>query len=1067
MPTEVNLTAGINMEIGSVPVALQLAVQSAQQTVYTFNGSVTNAVIPLCDFLGFVGKQFGMDVLLPPELNLKAEINYIVGQIIYSKPASGEATTELGAAGKFTLTINANEYAFTFYADTILQGNTPGNAYVFGASVEMNLAFSKLPLIGDVPGFKDLSLTNIGFSYTNIKDKKVDFHIPAVAKSDNLLYTRGDTKSRDQSDYTITTTGNQQKFSLNKGGFSLTAGLSSKGSADKNFALPLNLQSTDPATSQSPPQPFSKDKTSPPSSSVNWLDINKQFGPVDLKKIGLNYSDGNASFGFSAGFTLSAFTLGLQELVITFPMPLPGMPTGNKVGFDLQGLTMSIKKGSFEIGGAFLKGKAPDGATAYYGEVIVHIGTFGLKALGGYTPEHLSKDPENPEKSITIPASFFIYANVSLPIGGPPYLYINGFAGGFGVNNLLKLPTIETLPGYILLPGPDSKAPAQGATAKDTIDSVLPQMQAYFIASPGQYWAAAGIAFSSFQMINAFGVLTVSFGVDFEVALIGSCSMCFPTGAPNPVAYVEIDMIAAFSPAVGLLRVEGALSPASYIFGSFCKITGGFAFYIWFNPPQLQNGPQKGDFVVTLGGYHPGFNTPAYYPKVPRLGIDFSLGPFHVTGGCYFALTPAMFMAGGTLNATWNLEIVKAWFTIGVDFLIAWAPFHYEASVYVNVGCSVNLGLFTVNASVGAELQLWGPPFGGVAEVDLDIISFTISFGKPAVAPPALGWIQFKEMFLPADPGQEQKMASVSAKSSAYDQGVSTNIIKSSVSTGLLASDVQDNDWILDPNHFCIELSSAIPINSPVWCTAVYEQKALSNQSADYNTTPPPVDPGKWPYLVCENTYHQFDSKQMWNPVVNVKPMELEAVTSKMIMSLTARNNQGEYDRYITALTLSPIIEDTPAALWEQPSGSRPSLSGPAFLKSSLTGWRLTPLPRVPGEVNGVRLIQLLYQQNNQYYFNYQHPVVDRNYTVSASGINTDQLTIQVHGGHEATLINKGYVLSSLMDTWVSAQRTPILNNLKTLGFDTFETVNLSTFATQTMLVDWPQVVMLGAELVS
>ncbi len=38
--------------------------------------------------------------------------------------------------------------------------------------------------------------------------------------------------------------------------------------------------------------------------------------------------------------------------------------------------------------------------------------------------------------------------------------------------------------------------------------------------------------------------------------------MTFPTGDPYPIAYVEIDVIASFTPSTGLLAVR-LLSPAS------------------------------------------------------------------------------------------------------------------------------------------------------------------------------------------------------------------------------------------------------------------------------------------------------------------------------------------------------------------------------------------------------------------------------------------------------------------------------------------------------------------------
>jgi hypothetical protein len=60
---------------------------------------------------------------------------------------------------------------------------------------------------------------------------------------------------------------------------------------------------------------------------------------------------------------------------------------------------------------------------------------------------------------------------------------------------------------------------------------------------------------------------------------------------------------------------EGQLAPDARLFAPACHLTGGFALYCWFNKKH------KGDFVLTLGGYHKSFQVPDHYPKVPRLGL--------------------------------------------------------------------------------------------------------------------------------------------------------------------------------------------------------------------------------------------------------------------------------------------------------------------------------------------------------------------------------------------------------------------------------------------------------------
>src|SRR5262245_11206447 len=490
--TNVDLKIGLNLTIGSVPVSLDAEYNSTStQTVYTFNGCVQDAVISLGEFISFVGQQFGINIQLPPELNLKAKIDYVAGQVIYTQPQTGNATTQLGINAKFELSGGGDTVTLEFYADAILQNPAPpsGNPFVIGAAVDTDLQLSSLQLVGDIPGFRDLALTHIGFSYTNNTPSAgappLTFSIPQVTVSDNPLFTRNDPTARDAKTYAITSQGNQQSFNLSTNGFSLTVGLEDTGSGTmlNNFALPMSLPPATPPPVSAPSQ-YYPEPTSPPASPVHWVDINKTSGPLTLHKIGMNYSQGEATFGFSAGFALGTFSFFLEGLSITFPLPLPTTPAGQTVSFDLEGVALNFQVSGVSIGGAFLRMPGAGGVTNYYGEVMVQAGTWGFKAMGGYTPAEGNN-----------PASFFLYVNLEIPLGGPPFLFVTGVSGGLGINRTLILPTISTLQGYILLP---ANAPPQAATPSATINQVLPQLQSIFIDQPGEYWVAAGISFTSF-----------------------------------------------------------------------------------------------------------------------------------------------------------------------------------------------------------------------------------------------------------------------------------------------------------------------------------------------------------------------------------------------------------------------------------------------------------------------------------------------------------------------------------------------------------------------------------------
>lgn len=1060
--TDIDLKIGINAEIGSIPLALEAEVEKkGNDTIYTFNGSVQNADIDLKSFFTKIGEQFEVDVQFPPELKLDLMIEYLVGQVKVTKPSKGNQTTDLGVSGSFQLKTEKHTIAWQFFAASKLTKGAPTQdtkPYVVGFALETELEFKKLPVLGKVPGFNDLVLKKIGFSYTNDKSTKgVDFVIPTVSSSPNPLYTRQDPSAKNKTEYAIQSEGADKKFKLSNGGFSLTVGLenSSTGKVANSFALPMDLAPKPPDPKANP---YAPGKTSPPKSPIHWIELNKKFGPIDLRKIGLNYSKGEATFGFSAGFTLAFFTLDVEGLAITFPMPLPGQSAGDKVSFDLQGLGIDFKKGGLAIGGGFIKTVDEDGIINFYGELVIKAASFGFTALGGYSPN-------------AKPPSFFIYVNLDIPLGGPPFFFVTGLAGGFGINRTLNLPTIDTLPYFPLLP---QNAPPAGATPKDTLASALPALAQIFENKPGQYWVAVGVQFTSFEMIEAFALVTISFGVDFQLAVLGVCSMSLPTpkadGVP-PIAYIEIDIIAELNPALGLFSVDGRLSPASFIFEGLCKIAGGFAFYVWYGEQH------HGDFVVTIGGYHPAFKKPDHYPTVPRLTMSYGLGPFQIGGKAYFALTPSVIMAGIEIYATWNSGPIKAWFDAGVNFLLGWAPFHYLANAFIHVGISADLGLFTVSLHVGVDLDIWGPKFGGKAVIDLDIVSFTIHFGAEQASPPPVGWQTFKDNFLPKETKGANPTPLQSARLFAAAEAVGApperiNIISASVSKGLLQKNVEDYDWIIDPNHFVILTNSTIPANLAEWnpndgagnkIEIPIDKKDKENND-NYNKE------GAIPFLQLGPKQKTFSDTQVWNPTVNIGPMKQHDIKSHHQVTLHKVEGTGS-GTPIKDFTVQPVLLSSPKALWgpyRDASDQNPNPKGGQLLEYALVGFEISPIPRHPNILSSLPLIELLFNPGKLTQFSYTAPAVNKDYTVKSTLSDNDKtLTIDVTGTDApAPMVNNDYVLSALADQFAANKRGTILKDLKADGFLTYtaDEVDVHVLASETALVDWPMVELLGAD---
>lgn len=277
-------------------------------------------------------------------------------------------------------------------------------------------------------------------------------------------------------------------------------------------------------------------------------------------------------------------------------------------------------------------------------------------------------------------------------------------------------------------------------------------------ASQGQHWIAAGIEFECYGMICGNLAASVIFGNTLRADITGKAVLDLSLDrmkdtrgghgdkdSLSPVlAHAVLLIQASFRPECGLISVSAVLGGESYLLARDCHITGGFAFYLWYD------GEHKGDFAITLGGYHREYRKPEHYPSVPQLGIRWQItDELLFQGNLYFALTPSCLMAGGSLQMLFNAGCVQAWCTAKVDIFLQWNPFCYDFTMDVSLGVRVKIGFIKVKAEIGCGLHLWGPEFSGIARIKLWIISFDIKFIKNTPGSiKKIGWDAFKETYL-------------------------------------------------------------------------------------------------------------------------------------------------------------------------------------------------------------------------------------------------------------------------------------------------------------------------------
>jgi hypothetical protein len=451
-----------------------------------------------------------------------------------------------------------------------------------------------------------------------------------------------------------------------------------------------------------------------------YVDINKAFGPLHIDRIGLAHKMLAAGDGIGAlldaGVDISGLSIEVQGLELDIPLKHPAELDQWQV--DLSGLAVSFETGPVSIAGGLLKTSA-GGTVEYDGELSVQVGSFGLSAIGAYSK------PTDGTDSYT---SLFAVVVIDAPIGGPPYLFVTGLAGGAGYNRQLIVPADPaTIPSFPLVKVFD------GGASTDPMGT-LRSMSAAMPARRASYWVAAGVKFDTFELLHTKAIAYVALDRGFEIGLIGLMTMALP--APDTaVVSVELALLARYSSTDELLAIRAQLTNNSWLISRDCQLTGGFAFYAWFGAdPQV---------LLTIGGYGPNWQIAPgdthQYPVVPAVGFHWAVGGgIVVKGETYFALTPHQLAFGGRLEASYDVDPIRVWLMVWLDVELEWDPLHYHLDAGISIGASFHFTIdllfgsitISVTISLGGSIVIEGPPLQGSVTVELEIASVTVGFGQ-------------------------------------------------------------------------------------------------------------------------------------------------------------------------------------------------------------------------------------------------------------------------------------------------------------------------------------------------
>jgi len=764
------------------------------------------------------------------------------------------------------------ENTFSIYAD-LAEGKVSiniiktGKYTLFSCWINNSFAFSNLPLVGEyIPA--EHAISGIGFMYMKKKDKDSKIYPEDFSL---LLFPQLKKMFSDDDKSMMLNEGENVFIQYNAG----------KG--ETFLTYPENIQNVD---------------NDDISNNLQGKDNKESVFKITEVGADTDFQNGNKSviLRLSARLALSRFSfevIGLnvglninhyletikeysgQQESDPFKL-LTGLFEGTS--FGIQGLALQYKSPAFSIYGGFYREKSAK-SEEYNGLLTIKLQKIEIIALGSYV------------KQSTYSSLFaFGYLGITIPLH--PAFEVKGFALGLGLNREFKLPSVNEIENFPLIQIVKDNGPRPGEGIKD----IFSRLNHYIPPKEGAYVIIIGLRFQSFKIIDTIALIALNIENGLVFNMLGLSVMEVPEVYKIKFAF---SLQADFN--LGFVIARGEITDGSYLIFKEVKLQGSFVFAMWFSESL------KGDFLFTIGGYHPNFNVPKHYPssgELYRLGFSLRRGNLSAALQMYFALTPQAIMFGliGRLNYTLDLSksvTIDYWigsktftFTIGVEveikleahFVMFWKPFSYRADLELlfNVRLYADFWFFAININVNlnARLSIWGPDLEGIAYLSVAGYGFTVKFGDSASRSTQPSIHEFKKEFIPDDH------------------------LKLNISNGKISKEtdkISDKETaIVNPKDFTLEFTSQIPIT----LITLKDTKAI-NGNSEFGVT------------------YQRDNSKAFIHEVTVEVMYME----------------DSVPRVQKGWNIEPVLQNMPKALWSRELLTQSSvLSGDGLIKNLTTG---------------------------------------------------------------------------------------------------------------------------------
>lgn len=612
------------------------------------------------------------------------------------------------------------------------------------------------------------------------------------------------------------------------------------------------------ATSNPPPPSTNANGTA----NVSW---SKTLGPLTISALSMTFKDKRLHFIFTIGITIGPASGKIKGLDISVPALAKPKFVFDDIEVSFDGLGVEMNSPPVIIAG--ILEKLSEGV--YAGGIAIEVEPYTFLAGGEYGT--ITKDGSSFK-------TLFVFAELAGPLVELEIASISGITGGFGYNSALTLPTAQDVTSFPFIQGTNGT----GTDPLTVLNSFISAPVPWFVPEKGPFWIAAGMDVEACEILNVHAVIVLSINSDVILGIFADCTASIPADVPpaETFACVDLGLVAVVDFGKGIFYAEGQLTPKSFILDPACHLTGGFALCYWF-----KNSGHDGDWVFTVGGYHPGFQAPSWYPNPPRLEISWQFDShISITGEAYFAITPKVCMGGGSLALLFTAGKLSAHLNAWADFLINYKPFYFQAEIGVDIGISYAFHLGCIHhkfdVDFNATLDLHGPPVAGHVHVDWKIITFDIYFGSSTPNNKPLSWDDFITYI------QTSPTDSKTGGSEAPQPLYSINATKGLVTDQSAKYDANNemrtastSGWRVDPTKFILQASSLIPFD-----TATINGKSLTfDQSGQYPT-----------YIKLMH---------LTNPL-----------TSSITVSITQKGSNTNF----TDPVLSQVVSIAPTAIWGQ-----------------------------------------------------------------------------------------------------------------------------------------------------